>query len=208
MTLGRFDQALHEARVAKELDPLSLNWDVYIGLILLMSREYDQAIEQLNQAIDVEHNLLRARQYLGEAYAAKGMYSQGLQQYSYASDFLNIALQEELSEGAESGVLSGDEIALLARAAYVYGLSGDGDRARRILNRVVQSTQNDYFTPMLVAKAYIGLGDYDKAFTLLERAYEARVPAIIGLDVFPGYDALKSDPRFDNLRSRIRVALQ
>jgi hypothetical protein len=48
---------------------------------------------------------------------------------------------------------------------------------------------------------YVGLGDHDQAMIWLNKAYEARFnPSIL---LRPGFDPLRSDARFVDLRRRL-----
>ncbi len=49
--LGRFDQAIPELTLAVNLDPISFNSKIALGVCLLYAREYDKAIEQLERGI-------------------------------------------------------------------------------------------------------------------------------------------------------------
>jgi hypothetical protein len=54
-----------------------------------------------------------------------------------------------------------------------------------------------------VANVYIGLGDKDQAFVWLEKAFQERSNALVWLKVWPLWDPLRSDPRFDDLLRRV-----
>jgi len=53
------------------------------------------------------------------------------------------------------------------------------------------------------AMAYAWLGEKDRAFFWLEKAYENRETAVPGLRVDPLWDNLRSDPRFNDLLRRV-----
>jgi len=57
-----------------------------------------------------------------------------------------------------------------------------------------------------VAAIYGALGDTDEAFEWLDRAYEERSPWIGYMNVDPRLDPLRSDPRFDALLRKARLA--
>lgn len=54
-----------------------------------------------------------------------------------------------------------------------------------------------------ITGVYAGLGDVDKAFEWLERAYEERNSALTSLKVNSALDNLRSDPRFNHLLERV-----
>ncbi len=85
---------------------------------------------------------------------------------------------------------------LLARA---YATGGRREDALRILEDVRGSA----IDPLKVAYVYAALGEADAAFEWLEKAYERRSLALTWIGVYPGFDPLRSDPRFDDLLRRI-----
>ena len=60
-TMGRFDDALSEARRAQELDPLSLIINHAVGETLYIAREYQQAIDQFLKTLDLDRIPRRSR---------------------------------------------------------------------------------------------------------------------------------------------------
>lgn len=50
---------------------------------------------------------------------------------------------------------------------------------------------------------YAALGDRERAFAWLEKAYRERTPGLIGLEVGFEWDSLRTDPRFQSLERRI-----
>jgi hypothetical protein len=64
-------------------------------------------------------------------------------------------------------------------------------------------TPRDTRDPRLIAKQYLGVGDYDRAIEWLEKAYELHHPGLPYIGVSPRYDPLRSDPRFQDLLRRM-----
>ena len=67
-------------------------------------------------------------------------------------------------------------------------------------------TQQSSMPPYLFesfARLYLGLGDNEKAFLWLERAYDERAAFLRFLAVDPSFDTLRSDPRFQELLRRM-----
>ena len=60
MWRGRFDDALRESELARQLDPLSLIIAADNGAILYFSRQYDRAIDKLRSVNAINPNLSRA----------------------------------------------------------------------------------------------------------------------------------------------------
>ncbi len=54
-----------------------------------------------------------------------------------------------------------------------------------------------------MAAVYAALGDADATFEWLEKAYERRSITLSWIRVNPGFDPIRSDPRFQDLLRRI-----
>ena len=54
-----------------------------------------------------------------------------------------------------------------------------------------------------IAELYMLLGDFDKTFEWLDRAYEARVSRLTDIYRFPEWDPIRSDPRYTALLKKM-----
>src|SRR6266852_63837 len=80
--LGRFKEAFPEIEIAKELDPLSLPVATSAGSILRYARRYDEAIEELRRAIDLEPSFKFTHVELADVYGLKGMFHEAASEWS------------------------------------------------------------------------------------------------------------------------------
>lgn len=188
LVTGRTEESLAESRRALDLDPLDLIINVHLGWHYLYSRDYDEAIKQLNKSIEMDKNYGLAHRFLGLTYERKAMYADAIAE-----------LQKAVS-------LAGGTTETKAELAYAFAVSGKSDEARRILDQLKQESVQHYVSPYLIAIMYVGLGDKEKAFEWLEKAYEDRADLLVYLKVEPKVDALRSDPRFQDLLRRVKLA--
>lgn len=181
---GRYSEALVENKRAQEVDPLSVvNYRVMEGGILRFARRYDEAIQRLQNAIEMQPDSAGAHTELGYVYAAKGLYAEAIAEY-----------QESMRLDVEN---TSDQIFM----GYAYAMSGKRNEALTILNKV--KTTKLYVSPAELAILYVGLGDKEQAFKELERAYSAHDLQLQYLKVDAHYDSLRSDPRFTTLIRRV-----
>jgi len=183
--MGRFDEALAEIRKAQELDPASLLINGDLGVTLRLARRYDQAIEEFKKTLEMDPNFADSRCEFGLAYGLKGMYEQGIVQIKKAV------------------TLSGNNAQIIARLGEVYALAGNKAEAQRIIAWLQAESNKRYAPPLHIALIYATLGDGDKAFTWLEKAYDEHSCWLINLKIEAGWDKIRSDPRFDNLLGRV-----
>jgi hypothetical protein len=93
----------------------------------------------------------------------------------------------------------------LATASIGNALARSGDRlgAVRALNKLAILSKHTHVPSISFALVYLGLGDNDQAVTWLEKAYGERSDFLLVLRVDPLFDALRPDPRFQDLIHRI-----
>ncbi|MGI8919427.1 MAG: winged helix-turn-helix domain-containing tetratricopeptide repeat protein [Pyrinomonadaceae bacterium] len=186
IAMGRTQEAIAESRQALVLDPVSVNANLDLGLILYFAHQYDEAIEQLQQTIDMDPNNQNAHRNLGLAYEQKKMYDEAI------GEFRKV---QALSKG-EFG-----EMAL----GHAYAAAGKRDEALKIIEGSKKRLQNTRVAALKFAVIYAGLGEKDQAFHWLDKAFKEHEPALRRLKVDPYFDNLRSDPRFTDLLRRMKL---
>ena len=132
-----------------------------------------------------EQAVVQASHVLGLAYLHSRRYAEAIDEF-----------QNETQSSGDDQVPK----ALLARA---YALSGKTADAEKILHALEDLTKQRYVSASDIAVIYADLGEKDRAFWWLEKAYEERSNALIYLKLDPAFDLLRSDPRFAALSTRI-----
>jgi hypothetical protein len=111
---------------------------------------------------------------------------------------------EAIPELEKAVSLSGrNDTVSLASLGKVLGDSGRKQNARKILRELEERSTHRYISPYLIALVQIGLGERDRALASLERGYTSRDQWMMYLRVDPGWDDLRSDPRFKDLQQRV-----
>ena len=177
---GRSHEGIAEARQAQELDPLSLLMNGQLGFNYWLAHRYDEAIAQYKKTLELDRNAAPARLQLFWCYTTKGMYPEALAEY------------EKLPEPR------GDQPHL----AYLYAASGRRQEALKLVKELTLLSEREYVGPINLVIAYARL-DKDRAFEWLEKAYEGRSPFMAFMKVLPFFDALRSDPRFQDVLRRM-----
>ena len=181
----RVEESITEIKRAQELDPLSLIINMNVGRMLYYGRRYDEAIEQYRKTLEMDPNLPWAHYLLGVAYEQKGMHGESI---------------AELQKAVSPSEINTIRLAALARA---YALDGRRSKALKILHQLKELSKRRYVQPVFVALIYEALGDKDRAFLWLEKAYQDRSVNVPALRTDARFDSLRSDPRFQDLLRRI-----
>jgi serine/threonine-protein kinase len=183
--VGRLEEALEAIRAALALDPLSASYSEWLARFLLYSKDYAGAIAEAQKTFELDEGSLRAPLYIGSAHLALGDAETALRWYRRA-------------QGQERAVRSYDAMIVRALAAL-----GRRDEAEAILSRLDEESRQQYLRAEILAMGYAAVGDFDRAFAYLERAYQARSAGLIYLHLDPGYAPLRGDARFGDLVRRI-----
>jgi hypothetical protein len=88
--------------------------------------------------------------------------------------------------------------------AYAYGLTGRRREALEVLARMEKLSGERYVSPQSFAVVHLGLGDKDEAMAWLEKTYQERAFEFLGFSG-PVFDRLSDDPRFQDLKRRMRL---
>jgi len=185
MTMGRQVEAIAKMKNSQELDPLSLIISVAIGWASYMARRYDEAEKQLLRTVGLDPNYPVTYWILGLLYRITGRYDLAI------------------TAGEKAVDLSGGSPLMRAALAHTYGTSGRANDARQLLDRLTELANHRYVAPHFLAGIHIGLGDKDRAMECLEKSWQEHCHWLIYLHIDPSMDALRSDPRFQDLLKRV-----
>lgn len=186
VAMGRFDEAIAEARQARRLDPLSPLIGHYIGRIYYFSRQYDKALEELQKALELNPNYAFTHMYFVTSYERLHDYDRAL---AHRQKYWGLIGRTP------------DKVADLASEARIAGYPGV--LRRWALDSTEGVKRTGYTTSTELTHVYAELGEADKALDWLDRAYADNVRDLIYVNIEPGFDSLRSSPRFADLLHRI-----
>ena len=186
--LGRLDEALEELELALELDPLSAITHEIRGFIYLLKRDYAQAIRYYREILEFDPSSYRVYAAIGRALGLQGEYAEAL------------AMLEK-ARALEEGVPS-----ILAAMGQIFGLAGDRSSARGVLARLEALARERHIPSTCFAVIHLGQGEKNRALDWLEHGCELCELSISSIGVHPVYDDLRSEPRFQALLKRLRLA--
>jgi TolB-like protein/DNA-binding winged helix-turn-helix (wHTH) protein/Tfp pilus assembly protein PilF len=181
--LGRYDEAIPEMRKAESLDPLSLIINADLAELLVLAHSYDQSIQQSRKTIEMDSNFALAHIQLAQAYLAKHMN------------------EEAVAELQKAVQLSGGSPTSIANLARAYVATGKRSEAQKLLSDLKKRSSPSSSYAAEISVIYAALGDTDQAMNWLEKGYEERFNP--GVLLRPGFDPIRSDPRFEDLVRRI-----
>jgi len=186
---GRHAEAIRSSERACELDPLCLVVGTTAGWTRYVAGDYDAAIDHCRNTIDMDPAFMPARRVLAAAYLQSGRHAEALSELESAVS---------LAEGDSDPML-------LTWLAHAKAVTGNRRDATAVLARARTLEHERYVPSYHLAMAFVGLGNIDTAFELLDQAWLDRDPAVASVHVEPRFEPLRSDRRYQELLVRLKL---
>ena len=197
MPQNRMDEAVAEIERALESDPLAGATRFWLGIMLLLAREYDRAIDEARPLLELEPTSPWPHYIIGVAYRQK-----------YFEESICGNVKPDFAEKAIAGHLRAIELSprsdvLLGWLGLALGVCGRKAEARAVLEQLQRSER--YILPTSFAHVHFGLGEIDAAFEWFDRAVEERDQIMMPILSYAHFDPLRKDPRFATLLRKMKL---
>ena len=176
LDVSRVHDAVNEAAVARDLEPLSLITNTRLASMLRYAERYDEAEKQLRKTLELDANFPLAHDELARVLASQGRY-----------DEANVSARRavDLAYVHGEGILG-----------YSLAMSGDRSGAQRIARNLIARSRSEYVAPFDIGLIYVGLGDDSAAIAWLSRCKDVRDHEATTIQLDPLLKRLRRDPRF------------
>ena len=174
---GRFEEAIKEAQIARQLDPFSPSTILNECRATYFSGQFDASLQCYDKLVVDQPDFVMGR------------YSRALVQYHLGRYDEAIPVLEKLyGENKRLGGVLG----------FVYGQRGRRADAERVLNEMLLLIKEN-LPPHEIGLIYAGLGDVDNALVWFEEAAKTHFDPFSFILMDPMLEKLRSDPKFINL---------
>ncbi|MFZ0732728.1 MAG: hypothetical protein WAM79_10435 [Candidatus Sulfotelmatobacter sp.] len=187
--IGRFDDAISEAKQARYIDPLSLPINNALAGRLIAAGRYDEALKQARGTLELDAHFAPAHQTMGWIDLHNGKREEAIREFQTAL----------ASSGADDSDLELD-------LGFAYAVSGNRDLAQRMLEKLETLHAQGAVPAVSIAILCGALGRSDDAFVWLAKAYQERDPQLAYIKAGRRFDPLRNDPRFQQLLRRVGLA--
>jgi eukaryotic-like serine/threonine-protein kinase len=179
--VGDQKESIALAQQALQLDPLSPVVMYRAGRVYFHARDYGKAAAEFRRILELNPNDPLGTYGLALVLRAQGKFD----------DAIRYVKRENFQQGFD--------------LASTYAAEGRKEEARRQLTDCVLRLrqQKSYIRPGWVAEVYASLGDNDDAIKWLELGFQEHDDFLALLKVWPAFDGLRSDPRFQALVRRM-----
>jgi serine/threonine protein kinase len=187
MSQGRLEEAIVAAQRACKVDPLPSGADILLGIAYWFAASYDKAIDHLRTLLEINPDNTFARMTLAEVYARVGETEKAIE------------LCDRLTASPQQMTM------VRPHVAATYSLTGRTEEARRIADETERAWKPNDGSALWIAAVHARLGEKDRAFEWLEKAFQERPPFLLYLKIHPLFEDLRGDPRFGALVKRVGI---
>jgi TolB-like protein/Flp pilus assembly protein TadD len=185
---GRNEESIAESRRAEAIEPLVPTLSVNVARAYSFARQHERVIEQCRRALELDPDSWQAYWFLGLGHLHLRRYDEALAAFQKVR------------------ALTDDSPTSAAGLGFTYALAGEREKARAVLRDLEDRSKRQYISPENFALVYACLGDNDRAFYWLEKAYQDHSTTLPNLQADPLFDGLRSDPRYEDLVRRLGLS--
>jgi serine/threonine-protein kinase len=181
--LGRFEEAVAEMERAVELDPLNVFWRGVLVSHLTHARQYDRAIAEAREALELDETGTVPHHTLGEVYVDLGRWQE-------AADAFGRMYRSLPDWALSTGGLAG----VLARM-------GNRTRAEALVREMGPQPR----PPMGRVLYHVFCDEFEAAAEWYERAIEERDPFALVFAAVPAFDGFRRSGHWPRIASLMRL---
>jgi serine/threonine-protein kinase len=179
---GRIADGIRSIEVARGLEPFSPIYTVWLGHTLGWAGRREQALAETRRAWELDSNSILVHNLGAQAFLLLG-------EPAMAQRIARLQPEAAFQRGI---------------MAWVLTQTGAVADARRLMQPVIDRRGQAWFDQVNLALFFLGVGEIDRALTALERAAERGEPVgAFNSLTSPAYDAVRADPRFVRVLTRI-----
>jgi TolB-like protein/tetratricopeptide (TPR) repeat protein len=183
--LGRHDEAFEQILRARDIDPLSVIVNSYVGAMLFNAAQGEASVKHLLQTLEMDDSFHRTHFFLGLAYSSLGRYSEGIEALRKAERMTGMSPEASTFIG------------------YAYGMAGQHAEARAVLRQLEKISEGKYVQPAFFGIVHVGLGELEKAFAYFDKAVDERSSQLALARVHPAFWCLAGDRRYADLLRKL-----
>jgi adenylate cyclase len=187
--VGQKGKAVEVLEQAEQLDPLSPVVLQALGNTYSMNERYDDAIRQADKLIEMNPRMRISIETKGWATGMRGDWQAALKLFEEVHRLTNHPLKGLMGLG------------------FAYGKLGMKEKALEVIGKMEQRQRQEPESVIDadLAGVWWGLGDSDKTFYYLNQCVEKRMGPVSYFLEYPAYRGIKDDPRYEELRTKMKV---
>ena len=181
---GDMNKSIFHAKKAVDLDPLSASYQSWLAWLYYDNEDYDQAEFWARSSLELSDNIPWGNMVLGWTYLKNRQFGEALETH------------EKLPNKTPRWKWF---------RCRTYVLAGEREKAISIWNELEELSENQWVNPFYLGMIAGILGYSDRAFELINEAYDNKYFPLIYIDVFPTVEFIRNDPRYNTLLQKMNL---
>jgi len=182
--VGQFPEAVSAAKKALELDPLSSDVNNALAWAYYNTHDFNNAIKSAKQAMEMDLSYPWNYGAIGLSLTAQGKPSEAIPQLEKLVSLVSVPLTR-------------------SQLACAYAAAGERPKAEALLKELDDLSTRQFVPPSSRGFIRLSLGQKERALELFEHAVDERDPSCLWMKCSPGYDGLRTEPRFQALLKKV-----
>lgn len=178
---GRHEEAIAQAKIACEFDPLSGWARAMLAGNYLSAGRFDEAVKLLQVSLELDPDFFLARWYMVSTLTAQGRYDEAL----------TVSEAALFSSGRHPWVVGG--------LALIYHELGQLEYANALYMELQWRAKREYVTPSFLAVAASAACRQGEAIRYAEEALATGDPLFMAVKYYPSFVRLREDSRFQEI---------
>ena len=187
MPHGHLQEAVRQLRGALEVDPLSFFARMWLGVMLLLSRQQAEAVEESRRLLELDPQYAPANFVQGIALGYLGDLKGAVEHLWRAAEFSN------------------QMPAMLSWLGLFCAIAGRKKEARKVLDGLYERALKGYVSPACFAWIHLGLGEIDTAFEWMNKAVDECDQLMMPIKNYGFLDPFRKDPRYEALLRKMNL---
>lgn len=183
---GRREEAVHEMEIARDLDPLSPIEAVYLGMAYQTLGKNAEGVAQFKRALDLDPNFIEARLHLAYTF---------LDQLKFKDYFAELDRAQEIASDSR----------IEPMRAFGLAIQGKKAEALDLLHKCEKPGPGAFVQSTYIANVYAVLGDKERMYAWLERAYADRDGMLVYANKQGCYRPYRAEARFRALLTKLSL---
>ncbi len=181
---GNLEKSIYHAQKSVEINPFSASYHSWLAWLYYYNKEYDKAEFSARKSVELKDNIPYGNLVLGWTYLQKKQYQQA------------IKIHEKLPK-------NDNYYKMLLGCTYVQ--TGNREKALAMWNEMEEYSEKNWVNPFYSGMLAGTLGFTDKAFELLNEACDNKYYPMLYIDIFPGAEFIRNDPRYNILLQKLNL---
>ena len=153
--------------------------------MLYYDRQTAAALKEVEMALEMDPKFPIGHFWLGRIYTFQGKFAEAEEEFQKIGDLRTWT-------------------PAMAAMGFLYGKWGKPEKAGQILEEFAAlAKKGNYASGYAIAVVYAGLGDKERTFAYLDKAYAERSNWLVWLNNDPRWNVVRAEPRFKELVRKV-----